>query len=175
MSAFTEDMLKSMAKVEATRAQRLHASIERFTAEEKDELLKEFHPDYSSKGFKVLEVGPNKGQKVPVELAQLLEGKSRLQDVELDLEKVDYDVDVLVIGGGGAGASAALEAHNGAANVLVVTKLRMGDANTMMAEGGIQAADKGNDSPAQHYLDAFGGGHYKNIPELLEELVTNGP
>ena len=54
MSAFTEDMLKSMAKVEATRAQRLHASIERFTAEEKDELLKEFHPDYSSKGFKVL-------------------------------------------------------------------------------------------------------------------------
>ena len=175
MSAFTEDMLKSMAKVEATRAQRLHASIERFTAEEKDELLKEFHPDYSSKGFKVLEVGPNKGQKVPVELAQLLEGKSRLQDVELDLEKVDYDVDVLVIGGGGAGASAALEAHNGGANVLVVTKLRMGDANTMMAEGGIQAADKGNDSPAQHYLDAFGGGHYKNIPELLEELVTNGP
>ena len=115
---------------------------ERFTAEEKDELLKEFHPDYSSKGFKVLEVGPNKGQKVPVELAQLLEGKSRLQDVELDLEKVDYDVDVLVIGGGGAGASAALEAHNGGANVLVVTKLRMGDANTMMAEGGIQAADK---------------------------------
>lgn len=175
VSAFTEDMLKSMAKVEATRAQRLHASIERFTAEEKDELLKEFHPDYSSKGFKVLEVGPNKGQKVPVELAQLLEGKSRLQDVELDLEKVDYDVDVLVIGGGGAGASAALEAHNGGANVLVVTKLRMGDANTMMAEGGIQAADKGNDSPAQHYLDAFGGGHYKNIPELLEELVTNGP
>lgn len=175
MSAFTEDMLKSMAKVEVTRAQRLHASIKRFTAEEKEELLKEFHPDYSSKGFKVLEVGPNKGQKVPVELAKLLEGKSRLQDVELDLEKVDYDVDVLVIGGGGAGASAALEAHNGGANVLVVTKLRMGDANTMMAEGGIQAADKSNDSPAQHYLDAFGGGHYKNIPELLEELVTNGP
>lgn len=175
MSAFTEDMLKSMAKVEATRAQRLHASIKRFTAEEKEELLKEFHPDYSSKGFKVLEVGPNKGQKVPVELARLLEGKSRLQNVELDLEKVDYDVDVLVIGGGGAGASAALEAHNGGANVLVVTKLRMGDANTMMAEGGIQAADKSNDSPAQHYLDAFGGGHYKNIPELLEELVTNGP
>ena len=34
MSAFTEDMLKYMAKVEATRAQRLHATIERFTAEE---------------------------------------------------------------------------------------------------------------------------------------------
>ena len=64
---------------------------------------------------------------------------------------------------------------NGGANVLVVTKLRMGEANTMMAEGGIQAADKANDSPVTHYLDAMGGGHYKNIPDLLEELVENGP
>ncbi len=34
-------------------------------------------------------------------------------------------------------------------DVMMVTKLRIGDANTMMAEGGIQAADKPNDSPAQ--------------------------
>ncbi len=175
MSAFTEEMLQSMAKVEATRSKRLHAEIPRFSAEEKEALLQEFHPDYSAKGFKILEVGPNKGQKVPVELARLLEGQSRLQNVRLNLAKIDYDVDVLVIGGGGAGASAALEAKNGGASVLIVTKLRMGDANTMMAEGGIQAADKPNDSPAQHYLDAFGGGHFKNIPELLEKLVTNGP
>ena len=74
MSAFTEDMLKSMANVERTRASRMGATIERFSAEEKEELLKEFHPDYSEKGFKVLEVGPNKGEKVPVELAALLEG-----------------------------------------------------------------------------------------------------
>ena len=175
MSAFTEEMLQSMAKVEATRAARLHASIERFSAEEKEALLQEFHPDYSAKGFKTLAVGPNKGQKVPVELARLLEGKSRLEGVALDLERMDYDVDVLVIGGGGAGASAALEAADGGASVLLATKLRMGDANTMMAEGGIQAADKANDSPAVHYLDALGGGHYKNIPELLEKLVVNGP
>ena len=43
---------------------------------------------------------------------------------------------------------------------MIVTKLRIGDANTMMAEGGIQAADKENDSPVQHYLDCFGGGHF---------------
>ena len=30
----------------------------------------------------------------------------------------------------------------------------------MMAEGGIQAADKPNDSPAIHFLDAYGGGHF---------------
>ena len=58
---------------------------------------------------------------------------------------------------------------------MIVTKLRIGDANTMMAEGGIQAADKANDSPAQHYLDAFGGGHYAAVPELLRKLVMDGP
>ena len=175
MSAFTEAMLESMKNVERTRAARLQATVERFSAEEKEQLLQEFHPDYSAKGFKVLEVGPNKGNKVPVELAELLEGKSRLENVKLDLEQIDYDVDVLIIGAGGAGASAAIEADNAGAKVMMVTKLRIGDANTMMAEGGIQAADKANDSPAQHYLDAFGGGHYKNIPELLEKLVCDGP
>jgi len=44
-----------------------------------------------------------------------------------------------------------------------------------MAEGGIQAADKPGDSPAQHYLDVMGGGHYCNRPELVEKLVMDGP
>ena len=93
----------------------------------------------------------------------------------IDLSKVDYDVDVLVIGGGGAGASAAIEADEAGAKVMIVTKLRIGDANTMMAEGGIQAADKPNDSPAIHYLDAMGGGHFTNKPELLCKLVLEAP
>ena len=84
-------------------------------------------------------------------------------------------MDVLVIGGGGAGASAAIEANEAGANVMIVTKLRIGDANTMMAEGGIQAADKENDSPVQHYLDAFGGGHFAARPELLRRLVMEAP
>ena len=45
----------------------------------------------------------------------------------------------------------------------------------MMAEGGIQAADKENDSPVQHYLDAFGGGHFAARPELLKKLVMEAP
>ena len=49
------------------------------------------------------------------------------------------------------------------------------DANTMMAEGGIQAADKPNDSPAQHYLDVMGGGHFTNVPELVYKLVNDAP
>ena len=58
---------------------------------------------------------------------------------------------------------------------MIVTKLRMGDANTMMAEGGIQAADKPGDSPAQHFLDAFGGGHFAAKKELVYKLVTEAP
>jgi succinate dehydrogenase / fumarate reductase flavoprotein subunit len=181
---FSQEMMDSIKKVEATRQSRIGADLRRMTAEEKEKLLREYHPDFVDDGFAVLEAGPNKGDKVPHELADLLQANSRLMSlegyedidaVEAELVEPDYDVDVLIIGGGGAGASAAIEADEGGANVMIVTKLRMGDANTMMAEGGIQAADKENDSPAQHYLDALGGGHYANKPELLYKLVTEGP
>ncbi|MBC5648031.1 FAD-binding protein [Christensenella tenuis] len=172
---FTPEMLASAKKVEATRASRIGMEPKRMTAEEKHNLLREFHPDYRTAGFENLKIGPNKGEKVPTELAALLQANSRVKGLDIDLDRLAYDVDVLIIGGGGAGASAAIEAHNGGANVMVVTKLRMGDANTMMAEGGIQAADKANDSPAIHYLDALGGGHYANKPELLKKLVSEGP
>ncbi len=172
---FTPEMLESVKKVEATRAERMKTEPRRMTAEEKDTLLKAFHPDYREEGFATIQIGPNKGEKAPAELGTLLHSNSRILGVDIDLNKIDYDVDVLVIGGGGAGASAAIEAHNAGANVMVVTKLRIGDANTMMAEGGIQAADKPNDSPVQHYLDAFGGGHFAARPELLRRLVMEAP
>ena len=172
---YTKEMLESIKKVEANRVANAELEPRRMTAEEKETLLKTYHPDYKTDEFRVLSVGPNKGEKVPTELAALLQGKSRINTAEIDLSKVDYDVDVLVIGGGGAGSSAAIEAHEAGANVMIVTKLRIGDANTMMAEGGIQAADKPNDSPAIHYLDAFGGGHFAAKPELLYTLVNEAP
>ena len=168
----TQEMLDSIKKVEATRPSRIGADLRRMDADEKHNLLKQYHPDYKESGFSTLVMGPNKGEKVPVELGELLQANSRLLGVDLDLNQIDYDVDVLVIGGGGAGASAAIEAHKGGANVMIATKLRIGDANTMMAEGGIQAADKENDSPQRHFLDAFGGGHYAAKPELLKKLVS---
>ena len=172
---YTNEMLESMKKVEAARAENATFEPRRMTAEEKDNLLKTYHPDYKQDEFSVLQIGPNKGEKVPTELAALLQAKSRVNPDEIDLEHPDYDTDVLIIGGGGAGASAAIEADNAGAKAMIVTKLRLGDANTMMAEGGIQAADKPNDSPAIHYLDAFGGGHFAAKPELLYRLVTEAP
>ncbi len=172
---YPSDFEASIKKVEAAREENTRLEPRRMTAEEKDTLLATYHPDYKKEEFRELKVGPNKGEKVPTELCALLQGHSRIKDNRPDLSSPDYDVDVLIIGGGGAGSSAAIEAHKNGANVMIVTKLRIGDANTMMAEGGIQAADKPNDSPAQHYLDAFGGGHFAAKPELLYKLVNEAP
>jgi succinate dehydrogenase / fumarate reductase flavoprotein subunit len=168
-------MLESLKQVEATRPARVTQEFARLTADEKAALLKQFHPDYRAETMRELSVGPNKGSLVPHELADLLEGQPRINPRRFKLTQVDRDVDVLIIGGGGAGCSAALMAHARGANVLIATKLRVGDANTMMAQGGIQAADKPSDSPAIHYLDVMGGGGFKNVPELVRALCLDAP
>lgn len=172
---YTSEIVQSMKRVEATREARLHQDIPRFNGEEKNIILRHYHPDYKAENFMTLSIGPNAGDKVPKELGAMLQGKSRILGQDIDLENPKYEVDVLIIGGGGAGAAAAIEATHYGASVLVATKLRLGDSNTGMAEGGMQAADGVNDSPVIHYLDAIGGGHYKNDPALLKELVMSGP
>lgn len=172
---YNDKMLESMKKVAGKREANAVLEPRRMTADEKDALLAKFHPDYKMEEFETLSVGKNKGEKVPRELRALLEAGSRIDPEKMDLSHPDYETDVLIIGGGGAGASAAIEASVAGAKVMIVTKLRIGDANTMMAEGGIQAADKPNDSPAIHYLDAFGGGHFAAKPELLYKLVNEAP
>ncbi len=172
---YSQEFEKSIAAVEAARAKNVALEPARMTAKQKEDLLAAYHPDYKKGEFAELKIGPNKGEMVPIELAEILQAHSRITADSVDLNKVDYDVDVLVIGGGGAGASAAIEAHEAGANVMIVTKLRIGDANTMMAEGGIQAADKPNDSPAIHFVDAFGGGHFAAKRELLSKLVCDAP
>lgn len=173
--SYTLKMREQIERVEATRQERLQGYFPRMTAPQKEDVLKNFHPDYIEASMRSLAVGVNKGGRVPHELADLLEARSRMEGVQLDLEQVNYDVDVLVIGGGGAGAAAALLAQEQGAEVLLVTKLRFGDANTVMAQGGIQAADKANDSPAIHYLDVMGGGHFTNVPALARALTVDAP
>ena len=172
---YSKEFEASLKAVEAARAANVAYEPARMTAKEKDDLLAEYHPDYKKSEFAKLRIGPNKGESVPHELCEMLEAHSRIKPEDVDLTSPAYDVDVLIIGGGGAGASAAIEADNAGAKTMIVTKLRIGDANTMMAEGGIQAADKPNDSPAIHFLDAFGGGHFAAKRDLLAKLVTEAP
>uniref|UniRef100_A0A7C4GGS9 FAD-binding protein n=1 Tax=candidate division WOR-3 bacterium TaxID=2052148 RepID=A0A7C4GGS9_UNCW3 len=173
---YPESMQESIRRLEATREARIRqGKIPTIDAAAKKELLSGFHPDYIESSMRELSVGPNKGERTPHELADLLEAWPLIDASRLDLERPAREVDVLVIGAGGAGVSAALVAAEKGARVLVVTKLRIGDANTMMAQGGIQAADKENDSPERHYLDVLGGGHFKNIPALARALVTDAP
>ncbi len=147
------------------------------TLSERRELLDRYYPDYRSEGKTTLRVGPNKGQIIPEEVASILETRSRLlHPVKVEKPAVpDMDVDLLIIGGGGAGITAALFARETGASVLVATKLRIGDSNTVMAEGGIQVALGDDDSPAQHFKDAFRGGHFTGDPHLLSVLVKEGP
>lgn len=172
---YPEFYQESINKVAEKRDANAAAEPRRMTADEKDELLAAYHPDYNTDAFEELKIGPNKGEKAPHELAAMLQAHARVHAGDVDLENPQYDVDVLIIGAGGAGSSAAIEADEAGAKVLMSTKLRIGDANTMMAEGGIQAADKENDSPQQHFLDAYGGGHFMAKKELVAKLVTEAP
>lgn len=63
---YTQEMLDSIKKVEATRAERVNGpEPRRMTMDEKDALLEKFHPDYNTSSFEEIKVGPNKGQKAP--------------------------------------------------------------------------------------------------------------
>jgi len=168
-------MKESITKLEATRERRMREEIPLISTEERETIVHKYHPDYDPTGRRKLMIGLNKGQIVPDELADQLEGNSRLDPDKIDLGRIDYDTDVLVIGSGGAGLSAALLAQENGAEVLIATKLRLGDSNTIGAEGGTQAADRPNDSPVLHYLDTMGGGHFENIPELVWAMVRDAP
>lgn len=179
-----EAMQESARLVRKTRDDRL-ASLHRgesypqLSLSDRQAWLEEFHPDYLADGFRPLRVGPSKEESVPCELADLLEAGPRPSVTRLNKSldeslKIDFVTDVLVIGGGGAGTVAAIAAAEMGSKVLLATKLRHGDSNTIMAEGGIQVADQECDSPVQHYLDILGGGHFTNDPELVEALVMDG-
>ena len=173
--SYAPQMRESVKRVEATRPVRLQETFPMMEPQEKQTILQQFHPDYKLDGMREIRLGINRGERMPMELAEVMEGASHLTSAMLDLKRVDYSTDVLVIGGGGAGSSAALMARENGARVIIANKLRHGDANTIMAQGGIQAADKPSDSPAIHYLDVMGGGHFTNHPKLVEALVRDAP
>jgi len=181
MMGYTPELMDLIKRVEKTRPERVARKkagqeFPALTLDERKERLEKYHPDYRAGALRELRVGPSKGYDVAQEFADQFEARSRVDPDKIDLTEIHYETDVLVIGGGGAGTAAALLAQEQGCRVIIATKLRHGDANTMMAEGGIQAATKGwKDSPYYHYLDVLGGGHFENDPNLVKTMVTEAP
>jgi len=178
IDGYPDYMIKSIKKVEAKRKNNMSKPVKPMSMAQREDMLKKYHPDYMKGTKRKVNIGVDKDKVFYNGIADLLEAKSVLNPKDIDLSKIDYDIDLLIIGGGGAGTVAALFAcENGVKKdkILIVTKLRHGDANSMMAQGGIQAADRAEDSPALHYLDIYGGGHFTNKPELAKALALDAP
>ena len=178
---YPDYMSKSLNKVIQTRSKRFElAKSEKpvfppMSAKERDEVLHKFHPDYKKGSRQKINIGPNKGEMLTTEVVDILESHSRIKPEYFDLSKPDYETDILIIGGGGGGTAAAIIAIQNGAKCLISTKLRLGDANSMMSQGGMQAAVTKQDPPTRHYLDVIGGGHFDNKPELVKALTEEGP
>ncbi|HDT14385.1 MAG TPA: FAD-binding protein, partial [Candidatus Aminicenantes bacterium] len=178
IEGYPESMRASIARVVETRPRRIGKLPPQMTPKEREEILELCHPDYAPGGKRTVKVGPNRGDLMPNEVADLLEAYPLIEPGRVDLAHPDHDVDILIIGGGLAGTSAALLANDHgipADRILLANKLRHGDANSMMAQGGTQAADRPQDSPIIHYIDVMGGGHFANKPEVVRRLVEDAP
>ena len=82
--------------------------------------------------------------------------------------------DVLIIGGGGAGLRAAIEAKHAGADVLLVSKAKVGYANnTYIAKAIIAVSGWGDqrDGGMAHLEDTVKGGRFLNDPELVSAMV----
>ena len=139
-----------------------------------DELLKGYHPDHGPNAHVALSVGVSRGELCQPDLARALQANALIDDVDIAGAQV-MSTDVLIIGGGGGGCAAALTAAKKGARVILATKLRLGDSNTVMAEGGIQAAIGEDDSPQLHFEDTLRAGHFCGKPELVAQMVMDGP
>ncbi len=179
MSGYPPELRKLIKRVEETRRDRIKAPPpRRLTLDERDSLVKAWHPDYKPELKRPLRMGPCKGMVVYSAIADLLESWPLVMPNALDLSRIDYDVDVLIIGSGGAGLAAAWWAvESGVApdRILVATKLRIGDSNTIKYQSGTQAATASDDSPLIHFLDTMAGAHFTNNPRLVKVLVEEAP
>jgi len=83
--------------------------------------------------------------------------------------------DVLVIGSGASGLAAAVSAERTGARVALATKGSLQANNSSKAQGGIQAAFDGDDSPEQHAADVLASSHETANPQLVEVLTREAP
>ena len=84
------------------------------------------------------------------------------------------ETDVVVVGSGVAGLTAALHCAD-AGDVLLVTKVLVGDGSTRWAQGGVAAALSPEDSPEDHLQDTLVAGVGLCDEDAVRVLCTEGP
>jgi len=113
----------------------------------------------------------------------------------VDLERIRLRADVVVVGSGGAGLCAAAAARRAGAEVILVTKGKLGLANaTAYAGGGFTVSpppvgkgtgdghlpvsepfEPGRLTPEEHFRFSLEAGRGLNDPELLRRMCERGP
>jgi L-aspartate oxidase len=84
-------------------------------------------------------------------------------------------VDVLVVGSGASGLAAAVSGERAGARVAVAAKTSLQSCNSAKAQGGIQAAFGGDDSPELHAEDVWRSSHETANMELVRVLTSEAP
>ena len=163
---YTQSMIDSVNRLEETRSKRMKQKLSLLTSEEKYNLLNKFHPDYKKGTLRELKIGPNKGERVINEIANLFEAYSQIDPINFDISEIDHDIDVLIIGGGGAGLRAAIEARRYGVDVTLVEKMEPGRvSNSAFAGGGFRSFK----SPGLKAFHTFND-HFKRTIEIGDYL-----
>ena len=115
------DYLSGLLKeVERTRPARLDLALSGqpvytpMDAGERKDVLSKYHPDFAPGAKRAVRVGPNRGDELTSEVADILEAHSMVEPklMDIHLQEPDYETDILIIGGGGAGCWAAITARS---------------------------------------------------------------
>jgi succinate dehydrogenase/fumarate reductase flavoprotein subunit len=169
---YPQELMQKIEGLAATRAEGQDPPT--LSEKARSILLRENHPDHQAAAFRHLRVGSSRGTRVAHELADQLEAGSDLNYAGLDLNPA-VGTDVLVLGSGGAGLIAALSAASAGAKVIIATKLGVGNSNTIMALGGMQASVADGDSTLRHFADTMLAGKSVAKPSLVRIMAEDGP
>ncbi|WP_163101808.1 L-aspartate oxidase [Peribacillus alkalitolerans] len=82
--------------------------------------------------------------------------------------------DIIIIGSGIAALQTAIESSK-SKNVRIITKTKLKDSNSYLAQGGVAAAFSEHDSPALHGKDTVDAGRNYNDQAAVNRLVEKGP
>ena len=69
---YSKEFDKTLEAINAAREKNIAYEPRRMTAEEKEQLLASYHPDYKKEEFRELRIGKNKGEILPKELCDIV-------------------------------------------------------------------------------------------------------